>query len=232
MVGGSAGARGLLLLAGTCAITPSAHASAWAIAEGVQQWFATVSRETGDFGETWRADDFVEYGLGDGWAINGKIESEIRIADIYDDRSGYRLGVMKAFPLGDRASFSVQASLIGGESTAGAECVGGGHEARAAIGTSFSLWGREGFVNVEAGHSQRGDCGRSLAEFALGLEFASGWDMTLKAWNEGGGQNGSTKAEFMISHDFGLLAVGAGWREEISGNFDERGWILSASARF
>ncbi len=214
------------------AAAPAAEASAWALAEGVQQTFATVSRETGDFGQSWRADDYVELGLGDGWALNTKIETNIRINDLYDDRSGFRVGLLKAFALGERASFSVQASLLAGESLDGVECEGEGWEGRAALGTSFSLAGREGYVNLEAGRRFRGDCERGVVELATGLEFATNWSMELKAWQDGPSSTGSAKAEIAVSHNFGPLAVGVGWREEISGNFAEKGWLLSARGQF
>lgn len=234
MVGGRrAGARGILLFAGSAALASPADAGAWAVGEGVQQWFATISRETGDFGEAWRADDFVELGLGGGWAVNAKIESQIRISDLYDDRSAFRLGVQKAFALNDRASFSFQASLLGGEAMEGLECQDSGYEARAAIGTSFSLFGREGFVNAEAGPRVRdGGCERTVAEIATGLEFAPDWNPTLKAWSEQGRGTRSAKAEAGLSRDFGPFSVGAGWREGISGEFEEKGWVVSAQARF
>lgn len=229
---GRAGARSILLLAGTTSLAQPADAGAWAIAEGVQQWFATISHETGDFGEVWRADDFTEYGLGDGWAVNAKVESEIRISDVYDDRSGFRLGLMKAFALTDRASFAVQASAIGGEAMDGLECVGGGFEVRAALGTSFPLFGREGFVNAEAARRSRGSCARNVVEIATGLEFAPDWNLTLKAWQEQGNGSRSAKAEASLSRSFGFLGVGLGWREEISGEFREKGWVVSARATF
>jgi hypothetical protein len=70
---------------------------------------------------------------------------------------------MKSFALTDRAAFSVQASFIGGESLLQLdECQGDGYEVRAAIGTSFALLGREGFVNAQAGRRSRGDCERNL----------------------------------------------------------------------
>ena len=232
MLGGRAGAHGFLLLAGAGSLAQPAEAGAWAIAEGEQQWFATVSRETGDFGEAWRADDFTEYGLGGGWAVNAKIESEIRIADFYDDRSGFRLGVMKSFALTDRAACAVQASFIGGEAMAGPECTGEGYELRAALGTSFSLFGREGFVNTEAARRSRGNCDRDVVEVATGLEFATDWNLTLKAWEERGEESRSAKAEASVIRDFGVFSVGAGWREEISGEFDEKGWVLLARATF
>ena len=209
-----------------------AHAGAWSLASGEQSWFATISRESGDFGQAWRADDFNETGLGGGWGFNVKVESEIRIGDTYDDRSGARFGVQKAFPIGERASFSLQASLLAGESLDGPECPGGGYEARAAIGTSFSRFGREGFVNVEAGHRVRHNCERNVLEFATGVEVAPGWNFGLKAWRDGQGVSESAKAEISTSYNFGEFAVGVGWREEISGNFNEKGWAVSASSRF
>lgn len=233
MVGGRAGTRTLLFLMGTTSLAQPAFAGAWAVPEGKQQWFANVSRETGDFGEAWRADDYTEYGLGDGWALTAKVETEIRIGDTYDDRSGFKLGVHKAFALTDRASFAFQASLIGGEAMDGIECIGDGYEARAAIGTSFSLFGREGFVNGEVAHRSRsGGCERSGAEVAAGLEFLPDWNLTVKAWTDEGGGSRSTKAEAGLSRNFGLFSAGIGWREEISGEFEEKGWVVTARAAF
>jgi hypothetical protein len=224
--------RGALLLAASGSVAPEAFASAWSLPEGVEQWFATISREAGDFGQAWRTDDYNEMGLGEGWGVNFKVESQIRIADTYDDRSGFRAGLQKAFAIGDRASFSVQASVLGGESLDGPECVGTGFEARAAIGTSFSLWDREGYVNIEAGQRNRGSCERSVAEFATGLEFAPEWLLEVKAWREGGAETGSAKAEFVVARDLDIFTLGIGWREEISGNFEESGWIVSARGHF
>lgn len=233
MVGERAATRMILLLAGTAPLAQPAFAGAWATPEGKQQWFATISRESGDFGQAWRADDYTEYGLGDGWTLTAKVESEIRIGDVYDDRSGFRLGVHKAFPLSERASFALSASYIGGEAMDGLECLGDGYEARAAIGTSFSLFGREGFVNGEIAHRSRSSgCERSGGEIAAGLEFAPDWNLTIKTWTDRGGGSRSAKAEVGLSRDFGVLSVGVGWREEISGDFDEKGWVLSARATF
>jgi hypothetical protein len=209
-----------------------AHAGAWSLPEGEQTWFATVSRESGDFGQAWRADDFNEIGLGDGWGLNGKVESEIRIGSTYDDRSGVRIGVQKAFAIGERASFSVQASLLAGESLDGPECLGGGYEARAAVGTSFAMLGREAFVNVEIGHRVRDQCERTVMEFATGVELARAWNLGLKTWQDGSGSSASAKAEISTSYDLGFIALGVGWRQEISGNFNEKGWVVSASTRF
>jgi hypothetical protein len=232
MVGGRAAARSILLFVGAAPLAQPAHAGAWSLAEGTQQWSATVSRETGDFGQAWRADDYTEYGLGDGWGLTTKVETDIRIDTTYDDRSQFRIGIQRAFAITDRASFALQASLIGGEALEGPECQGEGYEARAAIGTSFSLFGREGYANAEAAQRSRGTCSRTVTEFATGLEFVPAWNLTFKAWTEQGGGARSTKAEIGLSHDFGGMSVGAGWREEISGEFEEKGWVLTAGMKF
>jgi len=199
------------------------------VPEGEQQWYATVSRETGDFGQAWRADDFTEVGGGDGWQVVTKLESQISIGDTYDDRSGFRVGVQKAFAIDDRTSFSLWASCMDGESLDGAECAGGDGEIDTAIGRSFALAGRDGYVTIEAGHRARDDCERNVFEVAAGLEFAPSWNLGLKAWQDGG-SDGSANAELNIGYDLGF--VGVGWRQEISGNFEAKGWIVSAQTRF
>ena len=93
--------------------------------------------------------------------------------------------------------------------------------------------GREGFVNVEAAWRARGEnCERGPVEAAAGLEFAPGWNMLVKTWHEEGDGALSARAEASLSRDFGMFAVGVGWREEISGEFDEKGWIVTARGRF
>lgn len=224
--------RGALMLASGASLAPMAHAGAWSLPEGQESWFATVSRESGDFGQAWRADDFTEFGVGDGWGVNIKVESEIRIGSTYDDRSGGRVGVQKAFALGERGSFSVQGSLLLGESLDGPECQGGGYEARAAVGTSFSVFGREGFVNVEAARRVRDNCERNVFEVATGVELMPAWNLGFKAWRDGQGVSESAKAQISTSYNFGGFELGVGWREEISGNFSEKGWLVSVSSRF
>ena len=81
MFSGRALRRGVLLAAAGGAIAPNAHAGAWALADGMQKWSATISREDGDFGQAWQTDDFSELGLRDGWGLTARFESQIRIGD-------------------------------------------------------------------------------------------------------------------------------------------------------
>jgi len=225
--------RWLVVVSGAAPLAQPACAGAWTQKPGDVQMTSSLSRETGDFGQAWRADDYAEAGFEGGWGFNLKIEGEIRIADIYDDRTAFRAGVQKSFALGERASFSVSGSYLGGEALDGPECQSDGYEARTALGTSYAIGSREAFVNVEAAWRARGgNCERGLIEAAAGVEFAPKWNLLVKTWREEGDGALSSKVEASLIHDFGPLAVGLGWREEVSGAFDEKGWIVSARTMF
>lgn len=233
MGGGTASVRWIFVISGVAPLAEPAVAGAWTQKAGEQQWIATVSHATGDFGETWRGDDYMEAGFGGGWGVNLKVEGEVRLAETLDDRTAFRAGLQKSFALGERASFSIIGSYLGGEALDGPECTSNGYEARAAVGTSFAIWGREGFVNGEAAWRARGeDCERGVVEAAAGVEFAPGWNLQVKAWREEGDGAFSAKAEAGVLYDFGAVAVGVGWREEISGEFDEKGAVLTGRMRF
>jgi hypothetical protein len=220
-------------MSGVAPLAEPAFAGAWTQEAGKQQWITTVSYATGEFGDAWRADDHIELGFGGGWGMNLKVEGEYRLAETFDDRMAFRAGMQKSFALGDRASFSVMASWLGGEALDGPECTSNGYEARTALGTSYAIGDREGFVNVEAAWRARGeDCERGVVEAAAGLDLSSNWTVQVKAWREEGDGALSAKAEASLLRDFGPFSVGLGWREEISGAFEEKGWLLSAEARF
>ena len=193
---------------------------------------AQVSRETGDFDEAWRATDQLETGFGDGWAANLKVEGEVKIGDTAEQRQGVTLGAKKAFALGDRGSFSIQASVLGGESIDGPDCQGSGYEARAAIGTSFALGGREGFVNLEGAAKSREECDRQLIELTTGIEIVPKLNLIVKGWSEDGSFSHSEKIESGLLYSFGKVSVGAAWREEVSGGFEEKGWVLSGWLKY
>lgn len=231
--GGKASLRWIVVMSGAAPLAEPAYAGAWTQKPGDVQMTSSLSRESGDFGQTWRADDYAEAGFEGGWGFNLKIEGEIRIADAFDDRTAFRAGVQKSFALGDRASFSVSGSYLGGEALDGPECQSDGYEARTALGTSYAIGSREAFVNVEAAWRTRGDdCGRGVIEAAAGIEFAPKWNLLVKTWREEGDGALSAKVEASLIHDFGPLAIGLGWREEVSGAFDEKGWVVSAQTMF
>jgi hypothetical protein len=64
------------------------------------------------------------------------------------------------------------------------------------------------------------------------MEVADGWTATVKSWVEDGGEGRSSKVEASLSRSFGSLDVGLGWRQEISGAFEEKGWLVSVMQKF
>lgn len=221
-----------LSLLGVAAVAPSADAGAWVPERGDGQMILSLAREAGDFGVTWRADDYLEYGVGGGWALNLKLENQIRTRDGFDDRFGGRVGVQRSFMVGERMSVGVQAALLGGEALEGPVCAGTGVEARAMAGLSFPLGGRDAFVNVEAGVRERDGCSRTLAEVAAGVDLGGDWRALGKAWSENGDRAHSTKAEIGLLRDIGRISLGLGYRAEVSGDFNEDGVVAMFWTRF
>ena len=126
------------------------------------------------------------------------------------------------------------ASYLGGESLDGPDCDSEGVETRAAIGTSYPVLGREAFVNVEAGFKSRGEtCQHEVYEITAGIDVAPRLGFIAKVWSEDGEFGQSTKTETTLLYDWDdTLAIGLGWREEVSGDFEEQGWVVSAWRRF
>lgn len=230
-------ARWLIAVTATAPLAAPAFAGAWGQQKGDVLTIATVSRASVEGGRTWRAEAMAEAGLGGGWGVNLKVDTEDRRAGFGDTNSSWRLGVQKSLPVGDRGSVALIATYVGGDSYDGSYCQGDRGEIRGAAGTSFRLLGREAFVNVEAGWRSRGqdsaeDCDRTLGEIAFGVEVADGWNATVKSWVEDGGEGESAKVEASLSHRIGEFDIGLGWRQEVSGVFEEKGWLVSVMRRF
>lgn len=220
---------GLIAVAGV----ERACAGAWSPANGEGQTIASLSRESGDFGVTWRADDYLEYGFGDGWAANLKIENQIRTEEGFDDRIGARVALQRSFRVGRRGAIGVQAALLAGEALEGPACAGVGYEARIMAGTSFALNGGNGFVNIEAGVRERDSgCSRTLGEVAGGLDLTPRWRLLGKAWIEQGDGARSAKTEATLFRNFDGFSLGLGYRTEVSGDFQEDGVVAVFQSRF
>lgn len=215
------------------AMAGEAVAGAWTQQPGERLEISTVSRETGDFGESWTSDLHVEYGFAGGWGANAKIASQFRYGAIEDDRFTMEAGVQRSFALGDRAAFAVKGSVLGAEALDGPDCQGLGYEARAAIGSSRKLIGREAFLNFEVARRERADgCTRALAEVAAGIDLAPKWRTLVKAWREDGDGAQTAKVEAGLFREFGKYSAGLGYRREISGTYEESGVVVSLWGRF
>lgn len=223
---------GALAVAGG-AVGGEASAGAWVQSPGHRLEISTISRETGEFGESWTSDLHVEYGLASGWGINAKIASQFRYGLVEDDRFAVEAGVQRSFALGDRAAFALKGSVLGAEALNGPDCQGVGYEARAALGASRQIFGREAFVNVEAARREReGNCTRDLVEVAAGVDLTPKWRTMVKAWNEEGQRSRTAKVEAGLFRDFDNYSAGLGYRREISGAFEESGIVVSLWGRF
>jgi hypothetical protein len=234
MFGGGEERRWLLVVAGLAPFAQEASAGAWTLSGKERQNITAVSREVNDVGQSWRANNYNELGLDGGWQINLKVETENRIGSVNESRTGIHAGVQKSFALGDRSALSVIATYLNGESLDGPDCEGEGYEARVALGTSYPILGREAFVNAEAGWKARGEnCGRSVLEVTTGVEVIPRWTVMAKAWSEDGSFAHSAKVESTLLFDWDDgLSVGLGWREEVSGDFEEKGWVVSLWSRY
>lgn len=215
------------------AVTGEAAAGAWTQLPGKRLEISSVSRETGEFGESWTSDLHIEYGVSEGWGVSAKIASQFRYGVIEDDRFTMEAGVQRSFALGDRAAFAVKGSLLGAEALDGPDCQGLGYEARTAIGSSREVMGREAFLNFELARRERADgCTRALAEIAAGIDLAPKWRTLVKAWREDGDGAETAKVEAGLFREFGKYSAGLGYRREISGNYEESGVVVSLWGRF
>ena len=237
VIWGSASARWLIAVSATAPLAAPACAGAWSQNPGQTLNIVTVSRAEVDSGETWRTEALYETGLGDGWGVNLKFDGERRYAGAEDTNSSWRAGVQKSFAVGDRGAVALIASYVGGDTYDGSYCQGDRGEIRGAAGTSFRIMDREAFVNVEAGWRSAGeeqaeDCDRVLGEVAFGMEVMEGWTAVVKTWAEDGGEGRSTKVEASLSFAIANFDIGLGWREEVSGAFEDRGWLVSVMQKF
>jgi hypothetical protein len=225
--------RRLLLATGGMLTAGEAAAGAWSHAAGEGLQIATVSKETGEFGDGWRADILFESGLGGGWDVTLKTQSLVRTNFTYDERSTYEAGVRKSFVLGPGSVAAVQASVLGGESLTGPACEGTGYEARAHYGVSRALGSGSVFADLGAAVRERGaDCRRTLVDLTVGVDVGPTWQALGKVWSERGDGAESAKVEALLLRDFGDYDLGLGYRREISGQFEEEAILVSYWARF
>ncbi len=226
-------ARWMLALSGAGAMVETAAAGAWSQPRGEGQSITTLSRELRDEGEIWRADDLLQYGLGGGWEAGVKLETSFSYLDQFDHRTGAQASLKKSFALSQRAAVALQVGVLTGDSVMNSDCTGSGVETRAALGVSFNLLGREGFANIESGRREQGEyCTRSLDEVTVGVALTDHWHGVAKVWEERGEGAFSSKAELTFIRDFGVVSVGLGYRAEVSGAFEEAGFLASYWQKF
>lgn len=220
-----------LLALGSAPLAPVSYAGAWTQTDGERLEITSVSRETGDFGETWLSELYIEQGVTSRWSVIGKVATQTRFADSgRKERTAGDVGLRRSFELGSRTSLAIQAGVVVGDTLLDENCSGTGYEARLALGRS---WGKTGFVNVEAGMRSRGDaCDRLLSEVSSGVNVSDDWRVLGKVMSDVGKYGHSTKAEATLFREFETFSLGLGYRGEISGKFEESGVVVALWSRF
>ncbi|MEP7210386.1 MAG: hypothetical protein ABI740_06080 [Alphaproteobacteria bacterium] len=105
---------------------------------------------------------------------------------------------------------------------------------RAAYGLSGRVAGHNAFINAEAAFNERGsNCQRNLVEGAAGIDVTPKFHVVVKAWSETGDKARSAKAEADLLYDISKkYSAGFGYRQEISGAFNESGFVASVWRKF
>jgi hypothetical protein len=221
-----------MLASGSAFVGTDAFAGAWVHEPGKGQTINNVARETGEFGETWRSDMLSEFGIYKGWGGRLKIEDQIRLDEDVDDRFSAEIGLQRSFAWGPRGALSVSASVLMAEALEGPQCEGTGYETRIGAGQSFAFGERTAFVNVETAWRERGGCGRFVTEAAVGMDLGWSFRAIGKVYGEQGDGARSLKAEAMLLYDMDGYSAGFGYRRELSGAFEEEGWVATIWSRF
>lgn len=208
-----------------------ANAGAWTQPKGEGYRATMLARERGDFGESWRHESYLEYGLTPKYTISGKLETLWRMDKQFSDRTAGELSLRRQIHRTDTSVISVQLGALLGEALEGDVCEGEGGEVRLSYGRNISLGTKAGYVVVEAAHRRRGACDRNKVDLAFGVDLSEKWNFQAKAFAETGGGD-SLKLDAMISRKMRESYLGIGVREEVGGNFNETSLIMSVWKRF
>jgi hypothetical protein len=223
----------VVALAGGVGVSTEAHAGAWTQDPGKRLEISTISIERGDFGDSWGTGLLIEQGFAPGWGGHLKYDERRRTTDAIDQRGALELGVRRAFAVAPQAVLSVQGAWLGAEGLKGPQCSGSGYEFRTAAGLSGLIGKRNAYLNLEAAWRSRGAlCEGRLLELAGGLDLSDRWRVLGKAWSDRSDGDASDKIEASLFRDFETFSLGLGYRQEISGEFGERGVVLQVWSRF
>ncbi|MEM6535529.1 MAG: hypothetical protein AAF613_07810 [Pseudomonadota bacterium] len=213
---------------------PTANASPWVQNEGsLYSRLAVSSEEVNGLAAT-RTDIYGEYGLTDHWTITIKGEA-VR----FDDGSDFNNESLRI--TARRALFTVSGfvgALEGGYIEGGSlsnqnSCETVGLETRANLGWSGQAQGFTTFAFAEIAGRFHEDCERDRAEFGLGQEVSNNIWVISQAWFERGSDKAaSDKVQTELLWRAGDIDLSVGYREEISGRFEEQSVFLAAVRRF
>lgn len=205
------------------ALTPHASAGAWTDPPGKGKVISSVSSDRSEFGDGVSSSTLLEIGIAGGWGAALKYETQTRDSDFGPmSREASQLSLQKSFSFADRGVFAVRASALGGDAMEGPLCSGVGAEVRLAVGVSQAIPTGQVYADIDAGFRTRGDgCERFVGQAVLGVDLGLGFRAMAKTYAEKGDGALSIKAEAMLLFDAGDFDIGVGYREEVSGRFEE-----------
>jgi len=184
-----------------------------------------------------RGELYGEYGLTDKLTLTGQLEG-VRFPQLSgQDQYAYRATARRQIWQKGRFTAAFEGGVVGGEAIGGT--IGGcdtvGGEARLSIGATGRTKRneREWFAFADAIIREHGNCRRQRLEAGFGQQVLPKWWSVNKVYVETGSDNArSIKLDSKISRTFGRNELGVGYRQEVSGQFRERGILVSLVRRF
>lgn len=216
-----------------------AEAGPWVRDDGGWYARALAARDSLNGEEGWRLDLYGEYGLTPKLTATLKNEAVIYPGAPAFDRDLWRLTVRRtlASHKGWTAAAEIGAfhgSTLNGSAASGLVfCEGAGFEGRLGAGWSGSYRGRPLYTFVDVARLSQGDgCDRTRLEAGYGQDLTRNIFIGQQLWFEEAAISGqSVKTETQLGVHFGPVDVSLGYREEISGNFNENAVLIAVSAR-
>ena len=170
------GIAGLRLLGVIAALAPApAYAGAWVAPEGGQEIWTSVAGER-DGLSFFESSAYLEAPLGE----RTSIVAAPWVEQNYDTLDGWRgeavVGVKRALFRHDNMIVAAQAGALWDSHPDDERCEEGGGEFRLMGGTSFTTFGQDGFVNVEAAtRALSGGCESERVDLTMGYSPRRNW---------------------------------------------------------
>lgn len=207
-------------------------AGAWVHGDEKGYSSSGFQRDAGEYGDAWRADTYIERGVGENWAVVAKAETLWRDADSGEDRLAGQVAVRRSLFGGGGFVASGQFGVLLGESLEAPLCEGTGTDSRMLAGWSGPVGGKKVWISAETGFRNQGGCGRWKTDLALGIDLDDLWKLEAKAFHQSGDGPRSLKLETGLARKFDDQFIGLSYRREVGGAYEEDSWILTLSQQF
>lgn len=223
---------------GVSAVTVNtASAGPWSQGQGHVYAEVAVLGQRIDGAGAVRGELYAEYGVTDRWTIIGQAEG-VQFPQLSgQDQYAYRATARRQIWQKGRFTAAFEGGVVGGAAIGGTigGCDSAGGEARLSVGVTgrTKRKEREWFAFADVIAREHGNCRRQRLEAGFGQEIFPKWWSVSKVYLEtGSGDARSIKLDSKISRTFGRNELGLGYRQEVSGRFQEIGLLVSLVRRF